>query len=183
MTKWTLLLILSSGCASTAVDPRKPMASLTSQQQGNTIQTPNTPSVTFLPPYVILSWNASPGPDVAGYNVYYGYSSHSYSVQIPVGTNLQTTLNGLELGRTYYFSVTAVDKFTVESDFSEELQATIPQILELHFDAPGTTLQSSTDMINWSNRPAVLVGDTWRVKMDTTLPMEFYRGVGDAVIP
>lgn len=68
-----------------------------------------------------LAWNASTDSSVAGYNVYYGTGSHSYQALVPVGTNVTTTVSGLAEGTTYYFAVTAVDAFGVESDFSGEL--------------------------------------------------------------
>jgi hypothetical protein len=68
-----------------------------------------------------LAWNPSSDSSVAGYNVYYGTASHSYQALVPVGTNVATTVGGLAEGTTYYFAVTAVDAFGVESDFSTEL--------------------------------------------------------------
>ena len=35
-----------------------------------------------------LAWNPSTDSSVAGYNVYYGTATHSYQVQVPVGTNV-----------------------------------------------------------------------------------------------
>jgi len=68
-----------------------------------------------------LAWDPSPDATVVGYNLYYGTASHSYAMQVPVGTNVATSVSGLADGTTYYFAVTAVDAFGVESDFSTEL--------------------------------------------------------------
>src|SRR5882724_7850964 len=75
---------------------------------------------------VNLVWNASPGAEVAGYNVYYGTASQSYSSMIPVGTNVTSTISGLAGGSTYYFAVTAVDATGIESDFSNETSSSVP---------------------------------------------------------
>jgi fibronectin type 3 domain-containing protein len=70
---------------------------------------------------VDLAWDPSTASNIVGYNVYYGAGSHSYQALIPVGNKLATTVPGLADGTTYYFSVTAVDAFGVESDYSTEL--------------------------------------------------------------
>ena len=75
---------------------------------------------------VNLVWNASPDAEVAGYNVYYGTASQSYSSMIPVGTNVASTISGLAGGSTYYFAVTAVDATGIESDFSNETSSSVP---------------------------------------------------------
>jgi len=74
---------------------------------------------------VDLTWNPSASADIASYNVYYG-ASHSYQNQVQVGTNLTAHIDGLQAGVTYYFAVTAVDVFGVESDYSNEFADTIP---------------------------------------------------------
>jgi hypothetical protein len=68
-----------------------------------------------------LAWDRSTDPSVAGYNVYYGTASHSYQALVPAGNNAAATVSGLSDATTYYFSVTAVDAFGVESDFSPEV--------------------------------------------------------------
>ncbi len=75
---------------------------------------------------VNLAWDASPDAGVAGYNVYYGTATHSYQGQIPVGNNLTGTVPGLADGTTYYFAVTAVDAFGLESDYSTEISYVTP---------------------------------------------------------
>ena len=78
------------------------------------------------------SWDApttnadgTPLTDLAGYKVYYGTSSHTYSQNIDVGNVTTYTLNNLTEGYTYYFAVTAYDTLRNESDYSNEVSKTI----------------------------------------------------------
>lgn len=75
---------------------------------------------------VTLLWNPNTEPHLAGYKVYYGTSSRNYQSQIDVGNVTNCTVSGLEAGKTYYFAATAYDGKRLESDFSNEVQASIP---------------------------------------------------------
>jgi hypothetical protein len=75
---------------------------------------------------VNLTWLPTPDSGVVGYNVYYGNGSRSYQNQIPVGNNLTALLSGLTAGTKYYFAVTAIDAFGIESDFSGEASYLMP---------------------------------------------------------
>src|SRR5262245_2219962 len=65
------------------------------------------PLSAFATASVTLVWNASPGTNVAGYNVYYGVASRTYTNKVNVGNVTNTTISGLVEGTTYYFAVTA----------------------------------------------------------------------------
>src|SRR3569833_3518952 len=69
------------------------------------------------------TWEPSTDSNVVGYNVYYGTASHSYQTLIPVGNHVSAAVSGLSDGTTYYFAVTAIDAFGVESDFSTEISS------------------------------------------------------------
>jgi fibronectin type 3 domain-containing protein len=81
-----------------------------------------------------LSWDAptlnadgSPLTDLAGYKIYYGTSSRSYSVVlISMGTATSYVVSNLANG-TYYFAVTAINNSGGESDFSNEVIKTISE--------------------------------------------------------
>lgn len=75
---------------------------------------------------VTLLWAANTEPHLAGYKVYYGTSSRNYQSQMDVGKVTSCTVSGLEEGKTYFFTATAYDGSRLESDYSNEVQATIP---------------------------------------------------------
>lgn len=80
---------------------------------------------------VTLAWEAptenadgSDLTDLAGFKLYYGTSSRSYSNPINIGNTTTYTVSGLQAG-TYYFAVTAYDYSGNESDYSDEAIANI----------------------------------------------------------
>jgi hypothetical protein len=79
-----------------------------------------------------LGWSASttnvdgtPLTDLAGYKIYYGTSSGSYSKVIDVGNITTFVVNNLTAG-TYYFTVTAYNIYGSESGYSNEASKIIP---------------------------------------------------------
>ncbi len=85
-----------------------------------------TPAPTPAPaPVVRIGWNASDSASVAGYRVYYGLASRSYLQTqgngVPVGGVTTFQSDGLEAGRVYYFTVTAIDSSGGESAYSNEV--------------------------------------------------------------
>ena len=72
------------------------------------------------PPSVTLAWDPSPDPTVAGYSIYYGASTGSYTNLANVGLGTNGVVSNLLAGTTYYFAVTAHTAFGLESDFSNE---------------------------------------------------------------
>lgn len=89
---------------------------------------------------VTLSWDASPSPEVTGYNVYYKAGSMSFPFDgtaadqgaspVDVGNTLSTTLTGLTDGVTYYFTVTAYDSSNNQSTYSNIVSNSwIPSLL------------------------------------------------------
>jgi hypothetical protein len=81
----------------------------------------------------VLNWNANTESDLAGYKIYYGTSARTGSHPtggytmgpIDAGNATAYTVNNLENGKKYYFSVTAYDTSNNESDFSGEVNKTI----------------------------------------------------------
>ena len=71
-----------------------------------------------------LTWDPSSGP-AAGYRVYYGTASKTYSVNTNAGTATTATIDNLSDGATYYFAVKAYDSAGVESAFSNEVTKTL----------------------------------------------------------
>ncbi len=74
---------------------------------------------------VTLGWDAVPEPNIQAYRLYVGTASAQYSTTYEAGAVLSFQIDDLEIGRTYYFSVKAIDTTGAESDFSTELVITI----------------------------------------------------------
>ncbi len=75
---------------------------------------------------VTLAWNASTDPSVAGYNVYYGAASGTYTNEICAGSATNATISGLVQGATYYFAATTYAASGMESPFSGEVSCLVP---------------------------------------------------------
>jgi hypothetical protein len=75
----------------------------------------------------MLSWDASVGPDVAGYKIYHAPMSGAYGAPFATVTMDVTsyTVTGLESGTNYFFTVTAYNSDGAESSFSNEVNKTI----------------------------------------------------------
>ena len=58
--------------------------------------------------------------NVAGYFIYYGASSGSYTNQVDVGLATNGVVSNLAAGTTYYFATTAYTASGLESDLSNE---------------------------------------------------------------
>ena len=72
-----------------------------------------------------LTWDPSTDTSVAGYNLYVSTQSGAYGSPISVGLNTSYTASSLTGGKTYYFSVTAIDATGTESGHSNEVSKTI----------------------------------------------------------
>jgi len=70
---------------------------------------------------VTLAWDPNTEPDLAGYKIYYGASSGTYTANVDVGNVTTYTVTGLTPGVTYYFVATAHDNFGNESGYSNEV--------------------------------------------------------------
>src|ERR1043166_6787945 len=69
-----------------------------------------------------LAWDPSTG--ATGYKLYYGTSSSNYTSVVNAGNSTSNTINGLQIGTTYYFAVSAYNAST-ESAPSSEISYTI----------------------------------------------------------
>lgn len=75
---------------------------------------------------VTLAWDPDPGSAIAGYRLYDGTASRTYTNVIDVGNATTNTVSGLISGVTYFFAVTAYDTNGLESDYSAEVGYTVP---------------------------------------------------------
>ena len=77
----------------------------------------------------ILAWDQSPDPNVAGYRLYHGGATRTYTNSANVGRATSLSVSGLVAGTTHYFAVTAYTLLGLESDFSDEASFTVPRTL------------------------------------------------------
>ena len=70
---------------------------------------------------VTLAWDGTTN-NIAGYKIYYGVASHTYTYTNTVADSRATsvTISNLIVGATYYFAATAYDSANLESDYSNE---------------------------------------------------------------
>ena len=77
-----------------------------------------------------LAWDASSDSNVTGYNVYRSQQSGVFSSTPLNGSSVLMTAaftdSSVQSGSTYYYVVTAVSTTGVESDYSNQVQATVP---------------------------------------------------------
>ena len=92
---------------------------------------------------VNFAWNASTGPNIAGYKMHYGTSSGNYTYNVNVGKNTSCSISGLTEGKKYYFAATAYNTSNAESAYSNELAYTIPTSSA---SSTGTSTASNTSV-------------------------------------
>jgi Fibronectin type III domain len=94
---------------------------------------------------VTLAWDSNPEPDIAGYRLYSGKTSHSYRQYVDTSTT-QATVSNLVEGTTYFFAVTAFDTAGLESAFSNEISYSVPgEILSFLGNVSSRTLVQTGD--------------------------------------
>ena len=99
---------------------------------------------------VTLAWDASTGPNLAGYVVSYGTLPGVYTTHINLGVVTTTTITGLNPGQPYFFAVKAVNTSGVESAYSNEVSSASPNSAQLTTPPPGSTLAGSTVTFGWT---------------------------------
>jgi len=95
---------------------------------GPTVQALTGSGTAPLPHSVDLSWSASSGSGVVGYNIYRGTKTGGPYNKVNSSLNTDTTFtdSSVTAGATYFYVVTAVDGAGTESPFSNEAKAVIP---------------------------------------------------------
>jgi len=84
---------------------------------------------------ITLAWDQNSEPDIAGYRIYYGQESHSYTNVVDIGKHTSCVIADLEDGETYYFAATAYNTDGFESGYSNEISN----------GEPGTTPDQAPD--------------------------------------
>lgn len=115
---------------------------------------------------VMLSWAASPSPNVAGYNVYYRTTSGNYLYKVNAGKATSVTISNLIPGLTYHFAAAAYDSSGQEGPHSPQISYLVGYLLTLsRSTVPGSPVslqfqvvaghwyqvQASTDLMTWTN--------------------------------
>jgi hypothetical protein len=99
---------------------------------------------------VTLAWDPNSEPDLAGYVLYWGTSSRSYTFSDDVGNTTTHTISGLSVGQTYYITVTAFDNSANESGYSNEVVHTIPAP-----DADGDGISDADEINVYGTNPNI----------------------------
>ena|ERR1017187_1031548 len=150
-----------------------------------------------LPPgqSITLAWNRSSDTNVAGYKIYAGVVSHTYTNMINAGNATNATIFGLIRGNTYYFAATAYNSLGMESGFSSEISYTVPTTLpavqlrvtpakQVILTVTGQTghmydIQATQDFTTWKVIGTVTMGASGSLDFTDTnaasFPRRFYR--------
>jgi fibronectin type III domain protein/HYDIN/CFA65/VesB family protein len=100
-----------------------------------------------------LAWDANIESDIAGYIVYYGTTSGSYTSSVDVGNVTSYMMTSLADGQRYYFALKAYNTNGLRSPYSTEVAGTVPTAgapASLTTPIPGTTLSSSSVQFQWT---------------------------------
>lgn len=184
MKQWTILFcLLITGCANAPKTTTRSLVTIQSFAQPLVIQS-STPNVSIVD-YELFEWFED-DPSAVSFNLYYGFSPTGYDHAITGITDLSEVVSNMVPGTTYYVAATAVDKDGNESDFSQQLTFVMPTTLEMGFtfdeSVTNVSVLSSTNLMTWqpSNaRPRT--NGLWRVDVDSSNPVEYYRGIGQAI--
>jgi hypothetical protein len=102
---------------------------------------------------VTLAWNANPEPNIAGYRLYYGTASQTYTQTIDVGNSTTVTVSSLLQGTVYFFATTAYNTLGVESMFSNEVAYTTPSQTPTPSPSPTSTPVDISGAISYCSDP------------------------------
>jgi hypothetical protein len=91
-----------------------------------------------------VTWDPSGDSDVAGYKVYYGTQSGTYTEVIDAGNSTTCTLPDLAVGTTYYIAATAYDSYGYESGYSNELDYAVTGDATVSLASGSTSVSSGS---------------------------------------
>ncbi len=113
---------------------------------------------------VLLTWSANTEPDLSGYRVHWGTTSRRYTHTIEVGKATEWTITDLVVGTRYFFSVTAVDYWGNESNYSQEVscllgeEEALPTEFSLEMIAPNPLQQGQIALIRLAQPEPRMIG-------------------------
>ena len=109
-----------------------------------------------------LAWDASTSANLGGYRLFYGTNSNNYTSSIDVGKQTSYQVTGLQDGATYYFTAKAYDsQRIVESGYSNEISATIPDPVSVDFTASATNGNASLIVSFTPTTSGTITGYQW----------------------
>ena len=120
---------------------------------------------------VTLAWNPDAGTNIAGYKMYYGVASRTYTNANNVGNVTNATISSLIGGTIYYFAATAVDTSGLESDYSTEVVYTNPVAT-----APTIVLSSPVNGANYTAPATIGLAASVTANGHTITQVQFYNG-------
>ena len=121
---------------------------------------------------VTLAWNRSSNTNVAGYNIYYGGASGTYTNEISAGNATNATVSGLVQGTTYYFAVTTCAASGMESPFSSEISYTVPSSNNL----PTITLTAPSNGAGYTAPATINLAASVTTNGHSITKVQFYNG-------
>lgn len=95
---------------------------------------------------ISLLWNPNPETNIAGYKLYYGTASGSYTSVINVSNVTAYTVTNLPASSRFYFALTAYNTLGQESPFSNEVAAFTPISPPSGFRFITNSLQGATSL-------------------------------------
>jgi hypothetical protein len=110
---------------------------------------------------VNLAWEPPANEGIAGCNLYYGGASRGYTNAFNVGDSTAFRLTGLVPGQTYFFAVTCYDTSGIESDFSNELEYSVPELPATNIVTVSVPVLSATNLNGpWVNEAVFTISYT-----------------------
>jgi hypothetical protein len=122
---------------------------------------------------VTLAWDPSSDSSIAGYRLYEGAASRSYTNVINTGKATTATVSNLVSGITYFFAVTAYDTNGQESGFSSEISYTVPWSPN---DVPSIALASPTNGAVYTAPATINLAAAVTAKGHTITQVQFFNG-------
>jgi len=120
---------------------------------------------------VTLAWNPDAGTNIAGYKMYYGVTSRTYTNTNNVGNVTNATISSLTSGTIYYFAATAVNTSGSESGYSTEVVYTNPVAT-----APTIVLSSPVSGANYTPPATISCSASVTANGHTITQVQFYNG-------
>ncbi|MGO8931084.1 MAG: Ig-like domain-containing protein [Limisphaerales bacterium] len=120
---------------------------------------------------VTLAWDPDAGTNIAGYKIYYGVASRTYTSTNNVGNVTNATVSGLTAGTVYYFAATAYDTSGLESAYSTEVVYTNPVAV-----APAIALTLPVSGASFVAPAAITCAASVTANGHTITQVQFYNG-------